>query len=187
MGNIFDSFDSLIDQCVTSPTRIGPYSFIRSGTVIYSGSNLERAVDIAHNVQLREECSIGEKTRILTGTQIMAAAHVGRGCRLAGTVCNRSYIGHGASVLGHLMHRFKAGLPGYIEPSPRVGDGVLIGRESSVIGGVVVGDYAVIGAGAVVTRDIPTATIWAQNPAIQIGIRNSEEVSSLAKLIAAHS
>lgn len=47
----------------------------------------------------------------------------------------------------------------------RIGNGVWIGGNSVILGGVTIGDRAVIGAGSVVTHDIPPDEIWAGNPA----------------------
>lgn len=46
-----------------------------------------------------------------------------------------------------------------------IGNGVWIGGSSIIIGGVTIGDNAVIGAGSIVTRDVPANTIVAGNPA----------------------
>ncbi len=45
-----------------------------------------------------------------------------------------------------------------------VGNGVWIGAKSSILPGVTIGDNAIIGAGSVVTKDVPADEIWAGNP-----------------------
>ena len=50
-----------------------------------------------------------------------------------------------------------------------IGDRVFIGGGAMILKGVSVGADAVIGAGAIITRDIPSAEIWAGNPARCIG------------------
>ncbi len=54
---------------------------------------------------------------------------------------------------------------------PRIGNGVDIGAGAVIIGAIVVGDRAVIGANAVVLRDVPEGAIMAGVPARQIGQR----------------
>lgn len=49
-----------------------------------------------------------------------------------------------------------------------VGDGTFIGAGSTIMPGVRIGHHAVIGAGSVVTRDVPAETVWAGVPAKQI-------------------
>jgi acetyltransferase-like isoleucine patch superfamily enzyme len=64
-------------------------------------------------------------------------------------------------------------------PAPKVtsvGNDVWIGAGARIIGGVSIGDGAVIGAGSVVTKDIPPYTIAAGNPARVIRLRFPEEL-----------
>jgi UDP-3-O-[3-hydroxymyristoyl] glucosamine N-acyltransferase len=178
------SFDHVVDASVDATTRIGAQSFIRSGTVIYSGSVLEESVDIAHNVHIREDCYLGRGTRVITGAQIMATVKIGRGCRIAGTLCNRCEVGDCTSMLGHLTHRYRVGVSGFVEASPRIGDGVVVGRESAIVGGIDIGNYAIVAAGSVVTHPVPSGTIWARNPAMQIGIRSQQEIDDLTQRVA---
>ena len=46
-----------------------------------------------------------------------------------------------------------------------IGDDVFVGMEALVLKGVTIGDGAVVGAGAVVTQDVPPRTVVAGNPA----------------------
>lgn len=53
-----------------------------------------------------------------------------------------------------------------MHPKPvKIGRNVWIGSNSTILPGVTVGDNAVIGAGSVVTKDIPENTVFAGNPA----------------------
>jgi UDP-2-acetamido-3-amino-2,3-dideoxy-glucuronate N-acetyltransferase len=178
-----DRFDEMIDGYVEAPTHVGAHSFLRSGSIVYSGSVLEESVDVAHNVHVREDCVLGRGTHVITGAQIMAAVHIGRHCRIAGTLCNRCRVGDGTSMMGHLMHAYRIAVPGEIEASPRVGNGVLIGRESAVIGDVEIDDFAIVGAGAVITESIHSGSIWAHNPAIRVGSRSQKEIEKLARYV----
>lgn len=44
-----------------------------------------------------------------------------------------------------------------------------IGANATILGGITIGEYALIGAGSVVTKNIPNNTLWVGNPAKQIG------------------
>ena len=55
---------------------------------------------------------------------------------------------------------------------PQIGDEVWIGARSIILRGVEIGDGAVIAAGAVVTKSIPSREIWGGVPAKKIGIRS---------------
>ena len=54
---------------------------------------------------------------------------------------------------------------------PVLGDGVDVGANSVIIGAIKIGDRAVIGAGAVVVKDVPPGAVVAGNPARVIGRR----------------
>ena len=81
------------------------------------------------------------------------------------------YIGSGA-LIGHnvviatLNHAFEPERRGDMFPAPvRIGKNVWIGSCSTILPGVTIGDNAIIGAGSVVTRDIPDNAVAAGNPA----------------------
>ena len=58
-----------------------------------------------------------------------------------------------------------------------IGDDVLIGVNAIVLKGVKIGDRAIVGAGSVVSRDIPPDEVWAGNPARFVGhVRRSRTV-----------
>lgn len=174
-----EDYDSIVDSAVSVPTRIGESVIIRSGTVVYSGAAIGNGADIAHNCLVREGSQIGRGSHVLSGTQIMANVIVGNGCRIAGTLCNRTVVGHATSMLGHAMHRYESGVPGKVDKSPRFGNGVIVGRESSIIGDVEIESFAIIGAGAVITKSAAAGTIWVGNPATQIGGRIMEDCFDL--------
>lgn len=77
---------------------------------------------------------------------------------------NVEVLAHDASMRRHL---------GYTKIARTViGSGVYIGAGAIILPGVTVGDDAVIGAGSVVTRDVPAAAVVAGNPARQLGTVN---------------
>jgi acetyltransferase-like isoleucine patch superfamily enzyme len=64
----------------------------------------------------------------------------------------------------------------------RVRRGASIGSNATIIGGTTIGDYAVVGAGAVVTKDIPAYAIAAGNPArVRRQFANYEEMFAYMK------
>lgn len=108
------------------------------------------------NIRLR----IGEDTYINRGTMLDAASElvIGRDCA----------IGPGCYLTDH-DHRFVANTPPLQLPlvtrPTRIGNRVWIGARAIVLKGVSIGDDAVIGAGSVVTRDVPSATVAMGVPA----------------------
>ena len=104
--------------------------------------------------------------------------YVGSYCFLGGyeplTIGNNTIIGAHSYIIT-ANHRCVAGTPvrnqGYDSAPINIGDDVWIGCHVVILPGVTVGDHAVIGAGAVVNKDIPSGEKWAGVPARKIGDR----------------
>ena len=64
------------------------------------------------------------------------------------------------------------------EGSPKIGNNVILFSGARVIGGVTIGDNCVIGAGAVVTKDVPSGCVAAGIPA-KVVSQNGEEITRL--------
>jgi acetyltransferase-like isoleucine patch superfamily enzyme len=77
-----------------------------------------------------------------------------------------SYVAFGAVILAHDMTRG-------VYADTRIGRRCFIGAHSIVLPGLTIGDGSIVGAGSVVTRDVPAGTIVAGNPArvVREGIR----------------
>lgn len=92
-----------------------------------------------------------------------AKIDVTRGRVIIGSNC---VITHGCVVLSHdyaATHILR--LPGSENPTVRIEDGVFVGVNSVIMPDVTIGRRAIIGAGSVVTHDIPPDVIAAGNPA----------------------
>lgn len=115
------------------------------------------------------------------GAVISVAGHVG----LSGVVLNAKtrieigqycLLGANVRIFDHDFHplnweerRADPKSPGQTEPVV-VCDDVFVGTGAMILKGVIVGKGAVIGAGAVITKPVPPFTIWAGNPARQVGV-----------------
>ena len=97
-----------------------------------------------------------------TGTTLVAAERI--------TIGDRVLVGGNASIVDTDFHpltpegRAKDINAGAHAPIV-IGDDVFVGMEALVLKGVTIGDGAVVGAGAVVTQDVPPRTVVAGNPA----------------------
>ena len=72
-----------------------------------------------------------------------------------------TYVAFGASILSHDMIR-------RLRLDTHIGRNCFIGARSIIMPGISIGDGSVVAAGAVVTRDVPPATIVAGNPAVTL-------------------
>lgn len=119
-------------------------------------------------------CRIGDETRIGTFVEVQRGASIGRRCKIQSHtfVCDGVEIGDGVFV-GHGVVFINDLRPSAIDDAGRlqteadwtlvrtvVEDGASIGSGAVILGGVRIGERALVGAGAVVTKDVaPGATV----------------------------
>jgi len=77
------------------------------------------------------------------------------------------YINGQCSILTHDMARVVAGLEGLRKPV-KIGSRVFVGIKSTILMGITIGDDVIIGCNSVVTKNIPSGSVWAGNPAVYI-------------------
>jgi acetyltransferase-like isoleucine patch superfamily enzyme len=126
-------------------------------------------------------CRIGDETRIGTFVEIQKGASVGRRCKISSHtfICEGVHIGDGCFV-GHGVMFVNDNRPRAVTPSgdpeseadwadrfvqTHIEDQVAIGSGAIILGGVRIGRGALIGAGAVVTKDVPAGAVVAGVPA----------------------
>ncbi|GAB6175195.1 acyltransferase [Desulfobaculum senezii] len=124
-------------------------------------------------------CRIGDGTRIGTFVEIQRGAEVGARCKISSHtfICEGVSIGSGVFV-GHNVSFVNDRYPRAVGPDgalledadwtvvpTTVEDRAAIGSGAVILCGVRIGRGAVVGAGAVVTRDVPAREVWAGNPA----------------------
>jgi acetyltransferase-like isoleucine patch superfamily enzyme len=124
-------------------------------------------------------CQIGDETKIGAFVEIQKNASVGRRCKVSShtfvcegvTIEDNVFIGHGVTFINDSYPR--ATTPeGELQTEKDwrvettvVKKGASIGSGSTILSNLVIGENAIVGAGSVVTRDVPPNTIVAGNPA----------------------
>jgi len=124
-------------------------------------------------------CEIGNNTKIGAFVEIQKNAKVGNNCKISShtficegvTIEDNVFIGHSVTFINDTYPRATT-LDGQlqseedwkVEPTV-VKKGSSIGSGSTVLSSVVIGENALVGAGSVVTKDVPANTIVAGNPA----------------------
>jgi len=124
-------------------------------------------------------CTIDDGTKIGSFVEIQKNAYIGKNCKISSHtfICEGVHIEDGVFV-GHNVSFINDKYPKAINQDgtlqtdsdwqvvkTRVCKGASIGTSATILCGIKIGEYAVIGAGAVVTKDVPARAIVAGNPA----------------------
>lgn len=156
------------------PLTIGNQTVIGTYVVLFRGTKIENQCLIGDGVNVREECRIGNKTLIGRGVTINYHTSIGSNCKvmdlthLTGEMIVEDDVFisvHVVSTNDNLMGRD----PAIVHKGPIIKKGALIGAGVSLLPGITVHQYAVIGAGAVVTKDIPAGKLAFGVPARVVG------------------
>lgn len=110
---------------------------------------------------------ISQISRLLTGVEIHPGAQIGKGFFIdhgSGVVIGETAeIGENVLIY-HQVTLGNSNLNSAGKRHPTVGSNVVIGAGAKLLGPVEIGDFSVIGAGTIVTRDIPTHSVVVGNP-----------------------
>jgi|SRR5579862_886387 len=131
-------------------------------------------------------CTIGDGTIIGPFVEIQRGVVVGKNCKISSHsfLCEGVTLGDGVFI-GHGVMFTNDRIPRAVNPDgslktasdwtcipTRVGEGAAIGSNAVILPGVTIGRQALIGAGAVVTRDVPDEAVVAGNPARHLPSRS---------------
>jgi acetyltransferase-like isoleucine patch superfamily enzyme len=155
-------------------TIIGSFALIRTHTVIYAGNRIGTSFQTGHGVTIREDNQIGNNVSIGTASVVEHHVIMGNGVRIHSQAFVPEYsvledncwIGPNVVITNAKYPRsprVKETLKGAI-----IRQGAKIGANSTLLPGIEIGENALVGAGSVVTKNVPAGTVVVGNPAYVI-------------------
>jgi acetyltransferase-like isoleucine patch superfamily enzyme len=154
------------------PLQLGPGARLRSGTVLYDASRIGARLATGHGVVVREDCELGDDVSIWSNTVVDYGTRIGHRVKIHSNCYVAQYtvleddvfLAPGVTIANDLY-------PGddrsaKLMTGPHIGAGAQIGVNVTILPFVRIGAGAIIGSGAVVTRDVPAGMVAYGNPAL---------------------
>jgi acetyltransferase-like isoleucine patch superfamily enzyme len=146
---------------------IGDNFTLRPGTIIYSDVTIGNNFSSGHSVMIREKTTIGDNVSVGSSVIIEGNCVIGNNVSLQSLVYiptnviieDNVFIGPNA-VLTNDPYPPRGGIKG-----PVIKKGASIGANATILPGVVVGEGALVAAGAIVTKDVPDGVLAVGAPA----------------------
>ena len=133
-------------------TRIWHFSHLMAGCVVGRDCNIGQNVVISPGVVLGNRVKVQNNVSVYTGVTCGDEVFLGPSCVFTNVINPRSAISR--------KDQYK---------ETHVDQGATIGANATIVCGHAIGKYAMIGAGAVVTKDVPPYALVMGNPARQVG------------------
>ncbi|HEY1619577.1 MAG TPA: hypothetical protein VGG25_18285 [Streptosporangiaceae bacterium] len=148
-------------------TVIGAGVVIRAGAVVYAGVELAAGAVVGHHTLLRSFVTVGANTQLGHHLTVERMSHIGASVRCSPgshltsscVLADRVFLGAGVRTVNdrELIWRDPDRQPD-LRP-PRFEVGARVGSGSVILAGITIGANALVGAGSVVTRDIPPGSV----------------------------
>lgn len=158
-STVYFSYDTFIGQdCVIEPNVVfGPGVRIGNNVTIKAFSYLSEA-------RLMEGATVGPFAHLRPGTKLQKGAKVGNFVEVKNSILHEnvkanhlSYIGDSEIGRGSNIGAgtITCNYDGYAKHKTQLGENVFIGSNSSLVAPIRIGDHAIVGAGSVITKDVP--------------------------------
>lgn len=159
MEDIFVHESAFVDDgCVIGRgTRVWHFSHLMSGAVVGENCNIGQNVVISPNVRLGNGCKVQNNVSVYTGVTCEDDVFLGPSMVFTNVINPRAFISRKDEFRPTLIKK-----------------GASVGANATIVCGHTLGEYCMIGAGSVVTKDVPPYALMVGNPARQIGWVNKE-------------
>lgn len=133
-------------------TKIWHFSHIMKDSIMGENCNIGQNVVISPNVTIGNRVKIQNNVSVYTGVTCEDDVFLGPSCVFTNVINPRSFIERKKEFRNTLIRK-----------------GASIGANATILCGVTIGEYAMIGAGSVITKDVPPYALIVGNPGKQIG------------------
>lgn len=137
--------------------NIGDDTMIWQFVVVLPNAKIGKNCNINCQVFIENDVQIGDNVTIKSGVQIWDGV----------TIEDNVFVGPNVTFTNDLVPRSKQHLSQFRKTI--IKKGASIGANATILSGIEIGQYALVGAGSVITKSIPPNTLWFGNPAIQNG------------------
>ncbi|GAO45234.1 acyltransferase [Flavihumibacter petaseus] len=153
-SQIFVHTSSVVDQdaVIGAGTRIWHFCHIMTGAVVGQSCTIGQNVFIAKGVHIGNGVKVQNNVSLYEGVTLEDDVFVGPSVVFTNVINPRAFIERKAEFRPTVVKK-----------------GASIGANATIICGVEIGEYALVGAGAVVTKDVPSYALVVGNPATVIG------------------
>lgn len=134
-------------------TNIGDNTNIWQFCVVFPEAKIGTGCNICANVLIENEVVVGNNVTVKSGVQLWDGV----------TLEDNVFVGPNVTFTNDLFPRSKN--PDWKLSKTVVKKGASIGANATILCGITIGENAMIGAGSVVTKDVPSGEIWVGNPA----------------------
>ena len=141
----------LLSDCKS--THIGKDTNIWQYCVIFPEAKIGENCNICANVLIENDVTVGNNVTVKSGVQLWDGV----------IVEDNVFIGPNVTFTNDLFPRSKVHPKEYLKTI--IKKGASIGANSTIVCGHTIGENAMIGAGSVVTKDVPAGEVWYGNPA----------------------
>ena len=144
--------------------QIGNDTYIWQYCIILPGAEIGSNCNICANVLIENDVKLGNNVTVKSGVQLWDGV----------TLEDNVFIGPNVTFTNDKVPRSKMYTDLFLKTF--IKKGASIGANSTIVAGHTIGEYAFVGAGSVVTKDIPANTVWYGNPAVHHGYITNEGV-----------